>query len=70
MSKVGKRIITIPEGVEATLSGNTLKVKGPLGELEKTFLDSVKVIIKDNEITVRELMNKNSQNKYTVQLMH
>ena len=52
MSKVGKRIITIPEGVEVTLSGNTLKVKGPLGELEKTFLPNVKINVKDNEITV------------------
>jgi large subunit ribosomal protein L6 len=52
MSKVGKRIITIPEGVEATLTGNTLKVKGPKGELEKTFLDNVKINISENEITV------------------
>jgi large subunit ribosomal protein L6 len=52
MSKVGKRIITIPEGVEVTLSGNTLKVKGPKGELEKTFLPNVTINVKENEITV------------------
>ena len=52
MSKVGKRIIELPEGVEVTLTGNTLKVKGPKGELEKTFLPEVKINIADNEITV------------------
>jgi large subunit ribosomal protein L6 len=64
MSKVGKRIITIPEGVEATISGNTLKVKGRLGELEKTFLDNVTVIIKDKEITVE----RKNEDKFSKQI--
>jgi large subunit ribosomal protein L6 len=52
MSKVGKRIIELPEGVEVTLTGNTLKVKGPKGELEKTFLPQVTINVNGNEITV------------------
>ena len=55
MSKVGKRIISIPSGVTAELKGQTLTVKGPLGELTKTFLKQVKVHVTAEEITVTRI---------------
>ena len=33
MSRIGKRPINIPSGVEVTIDGNFVKVKGPKGEL-------------------------------------
>ncbi len=53
MSKVGKRIISIPEGVLVTVAGNTVTVKGPKGELTKEFFDviTVNVDIEKNEVT-------------------
>jgi len=33
MSRIGKRKLTIPEGVIATVSGRTVQIKGPKGEL-------------------------------------
>lgn len=33
MSRIGKKPVTVPEGVKVTVSGKTVKVKGPKGEL-------------------------------------
>ena len=33
MSRIGKRVLTIPEKVNVELNGQTLTVKGPKGEL-------------------------------------
>jgi large subunit ribosomal protein L6 len=52
MSKVGKKVIAIPSGVEVTIKDKNLTVKGPKGQLSYTFLDGVDVSIKDNELTV------------------
>ncbi len=37
MSRIGKKPVTVPKGVTVTLNGNTVKVKGPKGELERTI---------------------------------
>jgi len=37
MSKIGKKNIPIPAGVEMRLEGNAVKVKGPKGELARSF---------------------------------
>ena len=37
MSRVGKRIIDIPNGVTVDIDGSTVTVKGPKGELVNTF---------------------------------
>lgn len=46
MSRIGKQIIVIPDGVEVTLTGSHVKVKGSKGELEADFDPSV-IITKD-----------------------
>jgi len=52
MSKIGKKPIVIPEGVDIQLEGKLVKVKGPKWELSYKTLDMVKVEKKENEITV------------------
>ena len=52
MSKVGKKVIALPTGVEATLQGQILSVKWPKGTLSYTLLDDVQVTIENNELTV------------------
>ncbi len=52
MSRIGKQIITIPAGVTAELSGATLKVKGPKGELTRTIDRRLSINISATEITV------------------
>lgn len=53
MSRVGKKVIVVPAGVEVTLTaGNTVSVKGPKGTLTKKFNEDLTINIENNEITV------------------
>lgn len=53
MSRIGKQPITIPQGVEITIDGNTVKVKGAKGELTQIFeSDLVSVKQEDGLVTV------------------
>jgi large subunit ribosomal protein L6 len=53
VSRVGKKPITIPQGVSITKSENVIKVKGPKGELKTEVHNNMKVGIKDGELTVQ-----------------
>ena len=53
MSRIGKQIVVIPSGVEVTLDGTRVKVKGPKGELEMNFDPSIKVTKDDAGIHVK-----------------
>jgi large subunit ribosomal protein L6 len=42
MSRIGRRAITVPAGVEITIEGQTVKVKGPKGELQHTIAEPIR----------------------------
>ncbi len=50
MSRIGNRIITIPEGVTITLENNEVVVKGPKGELKQVMLKDITMKQENNEI--------------------
>ncbi|WP_338752617.1 50S ribosomal protein L6 [Bacillus sp. FJAT-52991] len=52
MSRVGKKPIELPEGVTFTNENNTVTVKGPKGELTRTFNKDMKIEIEGNVISV------------------
>lgn len=52
MSRVGKVPIAVPEKVTVDIDGATVKVKGPKGELEKTFTNDVAIELDDGEVKV------------------
>ena len=52
MSRIGKKPITIPAGVEVKVNGNEVTVKGPKGELKNTFNADMAIAMEGNEITV------------------
>ena len=52
MSRVGKKTIEIPQGVEISIENNLVKVKGPKGELERYIRPEIKIEKKDNQIVV------------------
>lgn len=52
MSRIGLKPIELPAGVEVKFDGNTVTVKGPKGELTRTFHSDMKLNIEDNVITV------------------
>ncbi|MEK7619675.1 MAG: 50S ribosomal protein L6, partial [Patescibacteria group bacterium] len=49
MSRVGKKPIVIPKGVDVTIDGQTVKVKGPKGELTETLNAAVHVTLAQGE---------------------
>lgn len=51
MSRVGKQILNIPEGVQITQEGKTFVVKGPKGSLTRDFNPIIEIKINDKEIT-------------------
>ncbi len=52
MSRIGKRPVEVPAGVTVALEGNTLKVKGPKGELVRALHQDMIIKIDGNTITV------------------
>ncbi|WP_077210488.1 50S ribosomal protein L6 [Bacillus dakarensis] len=52
MSRVGKKPIEIPTGVTITMNGNTVTVKGPKGELTRTFNPDMEIKVEDNVMNV------------------
>lgn len=50
MSRIGKKPIEIPAGVEVKINGQNLSVKGPKGELAIVVRPEVKIEQKDNKI--------------------
>ncbi|MDO5555979.1 MAG: 50S ribosomal protein L6 [Clostridia bacterium] len=55
MSRIGKKPITIPEGVEVKLEGQKIIVKGPKGTLEREIHNNMTVKLDNNIITVTRL---------------
>lgn len=58
MSRIGKVPVAIPEKVEVKIDGNTLVVKGPLGELTYTFHSLVTIAQNDNSIVISPVGEK------------
>ena len=52
MSRIGKKPITVPAGVEVKIDGNHISVKGPKGQLALDFNPEIAVEVKEGEITV------------------
>jgi large subunit ribosomal protein L6 len=52
MSRIGKKPVEIPAGVTVTLDKNTVTVKGPKGELSRSFNPDMEIKIEENVLTV------------------
>jgi large subunit ribosomal protein L6 len=52
MSRVGKRPVTIPSGVTAAVEGQTVKMKGPKGQLQFIAHDDVEVKFENGQVKV------------------
>ncbi len=53
MSRIGKLPIPVPAGVNVTIDGRTVSVKGPKGELARTFHELVEVARDDGHVLVK-----------------
>lgn len=52
MSRIGKMPIAIPSGVDVTINGDTVTVKGSKGELTRTFSDLMTIKEEDGHVIV------------------
>lgn len=52
MSRIGKKPVELPSGVSASLSGQTIEVKGPKGTRSFTATDDVTIAIEENAVKV------------------
>jgi large subunit ribosomal protein L6 len=53
MSRIGKLPVSIPNGVTVTVDANTVKVKGPKGELTHRLPNGISVDKADNVVNVK-----------------
>lgn len=54
MSRIGNRILTIPQNVNVTIENNTINVKGPKGYLDFSLPKDVVVKIEESTLTVEK----------------
>jgi large subunit ribosomal protein L6 len=52
MSRVGKKPIELSKGVEVSVAGQTVKVKGPKGAIERKIHDSMKAVVEAGAVKV------------------
>ena len=52
MSRIGKRPVSVPAGVEASVDGQTVRARGPKGELSLALVEDVKVALGEEGIVV------------------
>src|SRR5687768_10805517 len=52
MSRIGKKPVPVPNGVTVTLTGNTISVKGPKGELSRKLHPDMQIAVEDGTVNV------------------
>ena len=62
MSRIGKVPVEIPSGVEVSIDGNVVTVKGPKGTLDKEFSPLAELAIADNQVVIKPSNNSRSAN--------
>ena len=62
MSRIGRKPINIPAGVEVKIDGSCVTVKGPKGTLSQTFQPSMNIAVEGAEIVVTR-PNDEKQNR-------
>ncbi|MBN0919183.1 50S ribosomal protein L6 [[Mycoplasma] gypis] len=60
MSRVGKRVLNIPAGVEVKIDGSNVEVKGPKGTLSYAFSNLIVIKNENNQITTDRLNEEKS----------
>jgi large subunit ribosomal protein L6 len=53
MSRIGKRPVPLPQGVSATIAGQTITVKGPKGEISRTVHADLTLVQENGTVAVR-----------------
>ncbi|MGO9015918.1 MAG: 50S ribosomal protein L6 [Dissulfurispiraceae bacterium] len=60
MSRIGKKPITIPQGINVEVNQDVIKVKGKKGELNYTFPEGIKISVADGKIIIERSSDSKS----------
>ena len=52
MSRIGKMPVPVPKGVEVSIAGGVVRVKGPKGQLEVGLLPGISAAVEDGELKI------------------
>jgi large subunit ribosomal protein L6 len=52
MSRIGRMPIPMPESVAVSIEGNHVTVRGPKGELSRSFDQDISIALRDNQVVV------------------
>ncbi len=58
MSRIGRAPIAVPDGVEVTIDGSDVRVKGPRGQLAASFSPEMEIVREDGHILVKRPTNQ------------
>jgi large subunit ribosomal protein L6 len=64
MSRIGKKLIEIPEGVSIAVQDNKIIVKGKHGTLEREILDVLDVLIEEKKLVLKRLKETKEVKSY------
>ncbi len=64
MSRIGKKPITVPAGVDVTINGHEVTVKGPKGTLTNTFRPEINIALENGEILVTRPNDEQANRSY------
>ena len=52
MSRIGRMPVSVPEGIAVSIEGSRVTVRGPKGELSRSFDQDMAIALRENQITV------------------
>jgi large subunit ribosomal protein L6 len=61
VSRIGRLPVEIPKGVDVEIKGSSVRVKGPKGELQRTFHSSMDINVEENAIVVKRSSDERMQ---------
>lgn len=61
MSRIGRMPVVIPNGVDVEVDGSNVHIKGPKGEMERTFSPEIEISYQDGVIEVKRKSDQRTQ---------
>ncbi len=61
MSRIGRLPVEIPSGVKVDVKGSNIHVKGPKGELQRTFSNSIGIAMENNQLVITRKSDEPSE---------
>ena len=61
MSRIGRLPVAVPSGVQVSVQGSDVHVKGPKGEMKRTFSPQIEIAMEDGQVVVKRKSDEASE---------